>query len=232
MPDPPELRPLRDAALPDADALELVDARVVGGTAAVTRVDVAGCELRAVTVAGGDVTPLRLADTVLRDCDPSDVRSRGASLVRVEAGGTRMVGLQLAHASLRHVRLADGTLELASLERCRLQHVVLPRVVLRDATFHGSELSDMVLGDCDLAGADVRGRGWRASRSAAARSTGSSAIEALDGLRMPWPDPVASRRPWPAPSESRRCESDGHHSRVGSTAWRSSRSTRRGWTTR
>jgi uncharacterized protein YjbI with pentapeptide repeats len=191
-PDLPELQ-LADPAR-ERDSLVLDGARVEPRDQAlrVERVEVIESELRGVTLEAARPLEFRLRDTVLRDCDLSNIEGREAALTRVVVSNSRLIGVALASARLRDVAVTDSMLSLASFAFGELRDVLFERVNLREASFMEARLDNVSFIDCQLEGADFRGVRLRDCVMRGSSLEGVVGVESLRGLTMPWADVVSS----------------------------------------
>jgi uncharacterized protein YjbI with pentapeptide repeats len=192
-PDLPELEEVPLAA--EAGTIDLSGALVTGdGSAArAARVRVRESELRSVVLEPGNVPGLTLSDVIMRDCGLSNVDAREGRLTRVEVHRSQLVGFDVTRGDVRDLRVIDSSLQLASFASATLRNVVFERVNLAEASFMHASLASVVFVDCHLEGADFR----QAKLAAGCAIRGASldgvlGVESLRGLRMPWPDMLAS----------------------------------------
>jgi uncharacterized protein YjbI with pentapeptide repeats len=191
----PDLPELQELALPsDGGAVDLSGALVAGGGAAVavTRVRVSESELRGVVLEPGHLPGLALADVIMRDCGMSNVDAREGRLSRVEMHRSQLVGFGLTRGDVRDLRVVDSSLQLASFASATLRNVVFERVNLAEASFMHARLESVTFVDCRLQGADFRHVKLTGCAIRGASLEGVLGVECLRGLRMPWPDVLAS----------------------------------------
>jgi uncharacterized protein YjbI with pentapeptide repeats len=191
-PDLPELEEMSLAA--GAGTIDLSGARVTGDGRAVQagRVQIRESELRGVVLEPDNVPGLTLADVVLRDCGMSNLDGREGRLIRVEAHRCQFVGFGLDRGDVRDLRVVDSSMQLASFASAALRTVVFERVNLAEASFMHARLESVAFVDCRLDGADFR---HAKLTSCAIRGTsldGVLGVQSLAGVRMPWPDILAS----------------------------------------
>jgi uncharacterized protein YjbI with pentapeptide repeats len=197
-PEPPEFEEPEEADLPAGDAVgELrLSGVVVSGAGrdplATNSARVEESELRAVTLAGGELSAFALRDVILRNCDLSNVHSRQGSMRRVQMHGSRLLGFALTEARVADLGVLDSGMSYASLARSRLERVVFERVNLREASFMETQLRSVAFIDCDLAGADFRGAKLEVVTMRGTTLEGVIGVESLAGLTIAWPDLVAS----------------------------------------
>ncbi len=193
----PDLPALEPVVLPGASPapagpgeLELSAAAVrsSGEPIAISRLRISECELSGVTFAPGRAPGMTLTDVVATDCSLSNLDGREGSLRRVVLTRSQLVGFALNGGELRDVRVTDCSLELASLAGVRLRDVVFERVNLTEASFMGARLEAVVFVDCRLHGTDFRTATVKTCAIRGSSLDGVLGIEALRGLRMPWPD--------------------------------------------
>jgi uncharacterized protein YjbI with pentapeptide repeats len=192
-PDLPELEEVPLAA--EAGTIDLSGALVTGDGSAVraARVRVRESELRSVVLEPGNVPGLTLGDVIMRDCGLSNVDAREGRLTRVVVHRSQLVGFDVTRGDVRDLRVIDSSLQLASFASATLRNVVFERVNLAEASFMHASLASVVFVDCRLEGADFR----QAKLAAGCAIRGASldgvlGVESLRGLRMPWPDMLAS----------------------------------------
>jgi uncharacterized protein YjbI with pentapeptide repeats len=191
----PELPELETVPLaPEAGTIDLSGALIVGDGGAVPagRVRVRESELRGVVLEPGNVPGLTLADVIMRDCGMSNVDGREGRLARVEVHRSQLVGFGLSGGDVRDLRVVDSSLQLASFASATLRNVVFERVNLAEATFMHARLESVAFVDCRLAGADFRQAKLAGAIIRGASLEGVIGVESLRGLRMPWPDVLAS----------------------------------------
>jgi uncharacterized protein YjbI with pentapeptide repeats len=104
-----------------------------------------------------DATLPRIAarDTLVADCDLSNSRWPGASLVWVDLVACRATGFDLTEATLRHVTFRDCKLDLALFRFMRTESVSFVDCILTGADFSGATLAGAVFDSCDLSGVDL-----------------------------------------------------------------------------
>ena len=192
-PDLPELEVVSVAG--EAGTIDLSGALVTGDGSPVqaARVRVRESELRSVVLEPGNVPGLTLADVIMRDCGLSNVDAREGRLTRVEVHRSQLVGFGVIRGDVRDLRVIDSSLQLASFASATLRNVVFERVNLAEASFMHASLASVAFVDCRLEGADFR----HAKLAAGCVIRGASldgvlGVESMRGLRMPWPDMLAS----------------------------------------
>jgi uncharacterized protein YjbI with pentapeptide repeats len=191
----PDLPELEAVSLPvDAAAIDLSGALVAsdGSALRAARVRLRECELHGVVLAAGSAPGLMLADVIMRDCGMSNVDGREGRLSRVELHRSQLVGFGLSRGDVRDLRVVDSSLQLASFASATLRHVVFERVNLAEASFMHARLESVAFVDCRLSGADFRHVTLAGCTIRGASLDGVLGVESLRGLRMPWPDVLAS----------------------------------------
>jgi uncharacterized protein YjbI with pentapeptide repeats len=191
----PDLPELEEVSLPPAvGAIDLTGALVAGdgSTVQAERVRVRECELRGVVIKPGNVPGLTLGDVIICDCGLSNVDGREGRLTRVEVHRSQLVGFGLSRADVRDLRVVDSSLQLASFASATLRNVVFERVNLGEASFMHARLESVAFVDCRLEGADFRHAKLAGCVIRGASLDGVLGVESLRGLRMPWPDVLAS----------------------------------------
>jgi uncharacterized protein YjbI with pentapeptide repeats len=191
----PDLPELEEVSLPAAaGAIDLTGALVAGAGSAVQagRVRVSESELRGVVLEPGNVPGLTLGDVIMRDCGLSNVDGREGRLTRVEVHHSQLVGFALSRGDVRDVRVVDSSLQLASFASATLRNVVFERVNLAEASFMHARLESVAFVDCRLAGTDFRHAKVAGCAIRGASLDGVLGVESLRGLRMSWPDVIAS----------------------------------------
>ncbi len=155
---------LRGIAVPaGCRELRLVECRV-------ERLDLAGTELREVSIRGsvvedsrltGTASHLRLEDARLTRCQMTDANLRMAELERVEIGDSRLVGADLYGATLDSVRLEDCDLAGADLTAAELRRCEIARCGLAGlrgvASLAGTRIGAADLVACTLELAEALG---------------------------------------------------------------------------
>jgi uncharacterized protein YjbI with pentapeptide repeats len=149
---------------PLADGLEWHQVRVRGDFSGQTAraVEVTESRLVGSRLVGVEVERLRIADTVVEDCDLSGAVLVDAVLTRVELRSCRMSGLVAAGAHLRDVRFLECKLDDANFRMTTSERVEFDRTILRTADFYAAKLRSARFSSCDLAlaqfsKADLRG---------------------------------------------------------------------------
>jgi uncharacterized protein YjbI with pentapeptide repeats len=191
----PDLADLTVTSLPaDGSPIDLSGAMVTGdGTALPAgRVRVRESELRGVVLAPGHAPGLTLADVILRDCGLSNLDAREGRLSRVEAHRSQFVGFGLDRGDVRDLRVVDSSMQLASFASAALRTVVFERVNLAEASFMHARLEAVAFIDCRLDGADFRDAKLRGCAIRGTSLDGVLGVPSLAGVRMPWPDILAS----------------------------------------
>jgi uncharacterized protein YjbI with pentapeptide repeats len=191
----PDLPELKQASLPPSgDVLELTGMLITGdgGEVAAKGVRLRECELRGVVLAPGNSPGLILADVILRDCGLSNLDGREGRLSRVEVHRSQLVGFGLSRGEVRDLRVVDSSLQLASFASATLRNVVFERVNLAEASFMHARLEAVAFVDCRLQGADFRHAKLSGCAIRGASLDGVLGVESLRGVRMPWPDVLAS----------------------------------------
>jgi uncharacterized protein YjbI with pentapeptide repeats len=191
----PDLPELEEVSMPAAaEAIDLTGALVAGDGTAVQaeRVRVRESELRGVTLEPGNVPGLTLGDVIMHDCGLSNVDGREGRLSRVELHRCQLVGFGLSRGDIRDLRVVDSSLQLASFASATLRNVVFERVNLAEASFMHARLESVAFVDCRLEGTDFRHAKVAGCVIRGASLDGVLGVESLRGLRMPWPDVLAS----------------------------------------
>jgi uncharacterized protein YjbI with pentapeptide repeats len=191
-PDLPELEQVPLTA--SAGAVDLSGALVAGdgSPVAATRLQVRESELRGVVLEPNTVPGLTLADVILHDCGFSNLDGREGRLTRVEVHRSQLVGFGLSRGDVRDLRVVDSSLQLASFASATLRNVVFERVNLAEASFMHARLESVAFVDCRLQGADFRHVKLAGCLIRGTSLDGVLGVEAMRGLRMPWPDVLAS----------------------------------------
>ena len=196
-PDPPdipaELQPA--PAGPTLDKLSLEGARLEradfsGQVSSETRLD--QCRLIQTDLSGATIARMLVRDAVVTGGSWANLRVQEMQLRRVTLAGVRMTGATLATAVFEDVSLTDCRIDLASLRSAKLTRVRFERCRLDEIDFGGAKLgsvefidcilvkslwTDATLTTCEMRGTDISGAGNP---------------ERLRGVRMPWPDVLAS----------------------------------------
>jgi uncharacterized protein YjbI with pentapeptide repeats len=191
----PDLPELETVSLPgDAGAIDLSGALIVGNGPATpaARFRARESELRGVVLEAGTVPGLTLADVIMRDCGLSNVDGREGRLTRVEVHRSQLVGFGLSRGDVRDLRVVDSSLQLASFASATLRNVIFERVNLAEASFMHARLEAVAFVDCRLEGADFRHARVAGCVIRGASLDGVLGVESLRGVRMPWPDVLAS----------------------------------------
>lgn len=192
----PDLPELDEVSLTDdTGTLDLSGALVAAGNGTAvraTRVRVRESELRGVVIEAGNVPGLTLGDVIMRDCGMSNVDGGEGRLTRVEIHRSQLVGFGLTRGEIRDLRVVDSSLQLASFASATLRNVVFERVNLAEASFMHARLESVAFVDCRLDGTDFRQVKLAGCVIRGTSLDGVLGVEALRGLRMPWPDVLAS----------------------------------------
>jgi uncharacterized protein YjbI with pentapeptide repeats len=130
--------------------------------------------------------------TLMRDCGMSNVDAREGRMTRVALHHCQCVGFGLTRGDVRDLRVVDSSLQLASFASATLRNVVFERVNLAEASFMHARLESVAFVDCRLEGADFRHARLAGCAIRGASLEGVLGIDSLRGLRMPWPDVLAS----------------------------------------
>ncbi len=191
----PDLPALEEGSLPaQGTTIDLSGVMIAGDGVAVRaeRVRLRECELRGVVLAPGNVPGLTLADVILRDCGLSNLDGREGRLSRVEVRHSQLLGFGLSGGDVRDLRVVNSSLQLASFASATLRNVVFDGVNLAEASFMHARLESVAFVDCRLDGADFRHAKLAGCAIRGASLDGVLGVESLRGLRMPWPDVLAS----------------------------------------
>ena len=191
---PRELEPIRRLPPGDPDdELELTGAHVEAELPLEPRrLRIRECELQGVTLAAGQVRGLSLIDTILADCDLSNVDAREGRLHRIEAHRSRLVGFALSGGGVQDARFVDCTLQLGAFAASGLRDVTFQGVDLVECSFLEARLQGVEFVDCRLAGADFRGAHLRDCTIRGSSLDGVLGVSSLRGVRMPWADVLGS----------------------------------------
>lgn len=175
--------------LPGDGTLELLDARVVGGSAEGSSVgehveghaegiraegEIRRCLLESVDLSGSRLHPLTLTDVRMSGMEISNAQWHSVSARRVELTSARAVGLGLSLDFAADLYVAETRLDYAGVHIKRVRgHVVFSDCSFREATLSG-DLSRVIFRDCDFTGAEFTATAaWdtdlRSSRLADAR---------------------------------------------------------------
>lgn len=133
------------------------DGVAVGGSFAgqtASLVDVTGCRLNGAAFTGAEIDRLRLADTVVEDCELSGAVLTRLAAVRVEFRRCRLSGLQAAGAVFKDVRFVDCKLDGANFRMTSWEQSAFDGCPLDGADFGSARLRSVRLNGCDLTGAD------------------------------------------------------------------------------
>lgn len=122
----------------------------------------AGMTIEAALFVGAALARSKFADATLRDvrfdrCDLAGAEWTGASLVRSEILGTRLVGFSSAESRWRDVLFRKSPGKLAIFQQARFDACRFEECDFGDATFEGATLRNVVFRDCDLAGVRFAG---------------------------------------------------------------------------
>ena len=126
-------------------------------------VEFAQCRFRATSLAGAQLTRVRLVNCVLDASDWSNLRGEGGTLDRTTVSGCRMTGLAWPDGLLRDASLREGKLDLTNW---------------RFATFDLVGFTDCNLTGADFTGADLRGASFTRCRLTGAQFSQASMVGA------------------------------------------------------
>ncbi len=188
---PPRIPAVRPGAVWDGTLdLDRGWAELVGVEAAGTELDLSGCEeleiadslVTGLAFRGGAGTTIELRNTVLTDCDLSQVRLGAGHGVRLV--GCKLAGTDLSAAGLTDVEFERCTLLATNLRMARLARVAFDGCVLEqvdafdvsaeDVSFDGSRLVEVSVDRLSADRVDLRG----------ASELGLTAIGRLDGCLL------------------------------------------------
>jgi uncharacterized protein YjbI with pentapeptide repeats len=142
---------LADEAQHEGVVFEHADVRA----ATAEHVELTDIWLQSVDARDGTLPRLVARDTLVADCDLSNSRWLGASLVWVDLVGCRATGFDLTEATLRHVTFRDCKLDLALFRFMHTESVSFVDCILTGADFSGATLAGARFDNCDLSGADL-----------------------------------------------------------------------------
>lgn len=177
---------LDEVKFPEGGDLDLVGARVVGGSAAGARGEgeLRRCLLDSVDLSGSRFHPLTLTDVRLDRLDLSNAQWHGVVARQVELVSARAVGLGLSLDLAADLYVEQTRLDYAGvhLERVR-GHAVFHDCSFRDARL-GGDLSRVVFSDCDLTGAEFTATAARDTDLRSSRLAGARGLHSLRGAMV------------------------------------------------
>ncbi len=139
---------------------------------------------------------MRLAHVVIERCNLANVRAPRAAMRRTLISGSRLTGVDFAHASLTDVTIRGCRMDLASLRSCTLERVSFEDCLLAQTDLLDASLKHVSLVDCDMSRADLRGARLERCDMRRANLTELEGVTALKGVSMPWPDIVEMAGVW------------------------------------
>lgn len=174
---------LEDTAFPTDGELELLGARVDGGTAAGLRGEgeLRRCLLESVDFSESRFRPLTLTDVRLSRVELSNAQWHSVAARRVELTSARAVGLGLSLDLAGDVYVEGTRLDYAGihLERTR-GLVVFSGCSFREARL-GGDLSGVVFRDCDFDGAEFSATAARDADLRTSRLAGARGLHSMRG---------------------------------------------------
>jgi uncharacterized protein YjbI with pentapeptide repeats len=149
-------------------------------------------QLENVDLSNGDLRRATLHSVTWRDGSVANARADEARLRRLRLERVRATGLRLATGHLEDVTFIDCQLDLATFRFAELDRVRFERCRMTEADFYEAAITSVVFEDCDLTRAVWSGATFRRSEMRGCDLAGSTDLERLRGVRMPWPDVIRS----------------------------------------
>jgi uncharacterized protein YjbI with pentapeptide repeats len=203
-PEPPDLpADLRsEAAAAGAatlDGLNLEGAALdrldfAGRSAVDIRLD--GCRLTSVDLTGAELARPLLQDSIVAGGSWANVRAKDARLRRVAFNGVRMTGADLPSATVEDASFTDCRIDLAAFHQAKLTRVRFVRCRLDEADFSAAKLVSVAFVDCVLVKSIWLDATLTRCEMRGTDVSGAANPERLKGIRMPWPDVLASAAVW------------------------------------
>jgi uncharacterized protein YjbI with pentapeptide repeats len=156
------------------------------------------CKLDRVDLTGTELTRALFQDSVIVAGSWVNVRSEKVRIRRVEFAGVRMTGAALSSALLEDVSFTDCRIDLGSFALARLTRVRFLRCRLDEVDFSGAGLQSVAFTDCVLVKSLWADATLTRCEMRGSDISGAGNPEFLRGIRMPWPDVMASAGVWAA----------------------------------
>lgn len=140
---------------PDLDDVEIEDSEVVGVSldgGRVTRLVLADCTVRSVSLVETDLSDGRLDRVAVSGSRWASCVVDGSTWEAVTLDDVRALRLSARQATWRQVTWRDCDLTAVDLSGARLDRVRFERCVLADAEFAGATVKRAEFVDCDLSG--------------------------------------------------------------------------------
>ena len=153
VPRSPRIAPDLVAAPGDLRDDEVWEGQQVGGSFAgitATHVDIVGCRLSRAMFTGADIDRLRLADTVLDDCDLSGAALSRLSATRVVFRRCRLSGVVVSGARFTDARFDECKFDGANLRMTTWQRTLFDSCLMTDSDFREAKLATTRFERCDL----------------------------------------------------------------------------------
>jgi uncharacterized protein YjbI with pentapeptide repeats len=161
-----------------------------GATASEVRLD--GCRLAQVDLTGTVIPQALFQDAVVVGGSWANMRTQKMRMRRVSFAGVRLTGATLASASLEDAVFTDCRIDLASFRSATLNRVRFERCRLDEIDFGGAKLTSVEFIDCVLVKALWTEATLTRCEMRGSDISGAGNPERLRGVRMPWPDVLAS----------------------------------------
>jgi uncharacterized protein YjbI with pentapeptide repeats len=141
------------------------------------------CVWRRVTLSDPNAQRLRVRDSLIQNCDLSNIDLTGSLWERVEITATRVTGATYSEARFKSVLFRECKMDFALMRMAKFENCIFENCNLTDADFYDADLSGTIFRDCDLSRADLshaklRGANIRDSRLDGIRGAPSN----MDGL--------------------------------------------------
>jgi uncharacterized protein YjbI with pentapeptide repeats len=172
----------------EGSLLERVD--FAGQRASDVRID--QCRLVAVDLSGGELFQPLLQDTVVFAGSWANLRTKEMRLRRAELRSVRMTGVDLSGALLEDVVFDDCRIDLGSFAFAKLSRVAFRSCRLDEVDFSGAKLQSVSFIDCVLVKALWTEAKLTRCEMRGSDLSGSGSPQYLKGVRMSWPDVLAS----------------------------------------
>lgn len=152
------------------------------------------CRLVDVDLAESVLTGAAMRDVVWRDGSVANLRAERATVRRVRFEGVRATGANLTTCHLDDVIFIDCRMDLATFRFAHLARVRFERCRMHETDFYEAGLTSVAFEECDLTRANWSGATFERSEMRGCDLAGSGDPHRLRGVRMPWPDIIASAR--------------------------------------
>jgi len=150
------------------------------------------CRLTGVDLSGAELAHPLVQDTVVTGGSWANLRTKEMRLRRVAFSGIRMTGADLSWASLDDVSFMDCRIDLGAFQNAKLARVRFEHCRLDEIDFSGAQLASVSFHDCVLIRSLWTDATLTRCQMSGSDINGAGNPERLRGVRMPWPDVMAS----------------------------------------